>query len=165
MGYHLRDVIAKPEHQHGVGSEEAYLDHARRFLLRHGLRPALVREVAERPHAYVSGGAWVVKCGCGNAPSAHPGGEPGWPRPIAVCLECGAVTRPIFPKDWAAAEEALLERPDPSTRHFFPHKDHAAWVGETKAQTVAYLRKENADQGETIERDRRRFPRHREDGA
>lgn len=162
MSYHLRHVIAKPIHQHGVDSEEAYLLYARRFLLRHGLRPSMVREVTERPPAYVSGGCWVVKCGCGNAPSAHPGGEPGWPRPIAVCLDCGAVYRPVFPKDGATAEELLLERPDPGSRHFFPHKDCAAWVGEGKAQTCAYLRAENAKEAATIARDRTRFPRHDE---
>lgn len=164
MGYHLRHVVAKPPHQHGVDSEAAYLDHARRFLLRHGLRPALVREVSERPPAYVSGGAWVVKCGCGNAPSAHPGGEPGWPKPVAVCLECGAVYRPVFPKDWAVAEEILLERPDPATRHFFPHEDCAAWVGEDRAQTCAYLRAENKREAATIARDRARFGHLDRDG-
>lgn len=160
----MRRVIGKPEQAHGVRSEAAYVDHARRFLLRHGIPPSRMREASERPPAYVSGGWWVCKCPCGNAPQAHPGGEPGWPEPVAVCLECGLIFRPVFPKDWKQAEAALLERPDPGTRHYFPHKDAAAWVGEDKAQTVAYLRRENKDQAAAIAHDRRRLG-HPDDGG
>lgn len=158
MSHHLRHAIAKPPEQHGVGSEAAYLAHARAFLLRLGIPPGRMRAVPGPSRAYVSGGAWVVKCGCGNAPSAHPGGAPGWPRPIAVCLECGAVHEAVvFPADWAAAEAVLLERPDPATRHYFPHRELAAWVGEDKAQTVAHLRRENAARADDIARDARRL--------
>lgn len=160
MSYHVRHCIGKPQQAHGVDSEAAYLLHAKRFLLRHGIPPSVMTEATERPPAYVSGGWWVVKCPCGNAPAAHPGGEPGWPRPIAVCLECGAIYRPTFPKDHAEAEAALLERPDPATRHYFPHEDCAAWVGEGKGQTVAYLRKENRDRAADLQRDRARFRPH-----
>ena len=144
----LRGAIGGPELVHGVASAGEYRDHARRFLARVGVPPdRWLRPVLPRP-AYVSGGCWLVKCDCGNAPSAHPGdGTDAWPEPIAVCLECGALHRPVFPADRALAEAALLERPDPASRNYFPHKDLAALVGEDRAQTVAYLRRENRARG------------------
>jgi hypothetical protein len=158
LSYHVRHVIGTPVQAHGVANEAAYLEHARRFLLRHGMPAALVKEVGLGLAAYVSGGWWVVKCPCGNAPAAHPGdGTDAWPRPIAICLECGSVYRPAFPRDWKAAEATLLERPDPATRHYFPGKDEAAWVGEDRGQTVAYLRRENEKNAAAIAQDRARL--------
>jgi hypothetical protein len=164
LSYQLRRVIGTPVQHHRVDSEAAYVSYAKKFLLRLGVPPQMVRESAERPHAYVSGGSWVVKCPCGNAPSAHPGdGTPAWPQPVAVCLECGAVYRPVFPADREEAEAALLARPDPATRHYFPHRSQAAWVGEAKGQTAAYLRSENTARSRDIKRDRSRFPHHTDD--
>lgn len=147
MDRQVVDRIGGPEVAHGVKSEADYLAFARGFLLRHGLRPGSMYESDTQPPAYVSGGWWVCKCPCGNAPSAHPGdGSEAWPRPVAVCFECGIVYRPVFPDDRAEAEAELLKRPV-SNRHYFPHKETAAWVGESRAQTVAYLRRENKARG------------------
>jgi hypothetical protein len=145
-----RAAIATPEHWYGVHSEAECVAHAKGFLVRLGVPPAAVRESGRMPHAYVSGGAWLVRCACqeGAVVSAHPGdGTAAWPRPVAVCLACGAILRPVFPADRAAAEAALLERPDPANRHFFPHEDQAAWVGERRGQTVADLKRENRARG------------------
>lgn len=92
----------------------------------------------QRLHAYVSGGWWVVKCTCGNAPAA----EHEWK--IAVCFECGAVHTPVFPRDRAEGEAALLKRENRHNRHWFPH---ASTHGQLGGEKVGDLHRENAVRG------------------
>lgn len=146
MDRQVTNRIGNPETAHAVESEAEYLQFARGFLLRMGMLPKAMYESDVRPPAYVSGGWWVCKCPCGNAPSAHPpDGTDAWPEPVAVCLECGIVYRPLFPEDWREAEAVLLERPV-ANRHYFPHAETAAWVG-SPAQSVASLQAENRARG------------------
>lgn len=136
MNHRLHDVIGTPVEMHQVASAEAYIQRAKEFLVAHGGRP-IIAESEQRPHAYVSHGVWVCQCVCGNGCSAHP--EWG----IAVCFECGALYRPIFPKDRAVGEAALVARPDQRTRNWFPHDEVARRHGLGKGETVASLEREN----------------------
>lgn len=139
--HRLRQRIGNPEIAHGVDSPEAYREHARVFLAKAGMVDVL-HEVAERPAAFVSDGRWVCGCACGNGPSAHP--EWG----LAICLECGAVLRPRFPRDWRVVETVLLERPEPHQRHHFPDDEVARAHGLERRERLANLRAENRTRGQ-----------------
>lgn len=65
--------------------------------------------------ALISGGKWLVRCVCGNAPSV----APEWR--LALCFECGAVYEDlVLPDAQPDITAALLERPSPSQRHWTP---------------------------------------------
>ena len=65
--------------------------------------------------ARVSAGSWVVDCLCGAGNAV----DPAWP--VAYCFGCGAVHAAVrFPADIDAITAALLQRPDPRTRHWTP---------------------------------------------
>ena len=140
MSHKLRTAIGDPTIVHGVASADDYRAHARSFLKALGVPPGeWLRPGGERP-AYVSGGCWVVRCGCGNAPSAsHAWG-------LAICLECGAEYVPVFPKDRARAEAVLLRRPL-EHRHYFP-PGAARHLGLAHdGETAAGLHRENRAHG------------------
>lgn len=138
--HRLRTQIGGPEVAHGVTSPEQYREHARQFLARLGVPPAeWLRPAGTRP-MYVSGGWSLVRCDCGNAPSA----SPEWK--LAICLECGAEYAVSLPRDWDQAERALLAR-DADHRHFFP-KAAAKHLGLAHdGETATGLHRENAKHG------------------
>jgi hypothetical protein len=140
--HRIRNKIGGPAEAHNVNSPEEYRAHARIFLKGLGVPPAeWLRPGGERP-AYVSGGWWVVRCDCGNAPSA----SPEWG--LAICLECGYEFAPVFPKDRAEAEAALLARPI-DHRHFFP-ANAAKHLGLAHdGETARGLHRENKAHGAT----------------
>lgn len=137
--YWLNNAIGRPEQAHGVRTEEEYRQRAMEFLARHGRLPVLKERDGDQPPAYVSEGRWVCDCDCGNGPSA----SPEWG--IAICFECGSIWRPIIPADHAEGEEALLQRPLPRYRHWFPDDVIARQRGRTRAETVNDLRRENRE--------------------
>lgn len=145
MSHKIRAAIGTAAEAHNLASAADYRELARVFVVRSGLGG--LHERSERPPAYVSAGRWVVDCPCGNGPAAHPGGAEGWPDPVAVCLECGAVYRPVFPRDREAGEAALLAREHPHQRHWFPHASVAARRGLARAETVRGLLAENKARG------------------
>lgn len=140
MAHWLRDVIGTPKELHGVESADAYIAKAKAFLVRHGQKPS-IREVAERPDAYISDGRWVCRCACGNGCAAHPEWE------IAVCFECGTLYRPVFPDGRQLAEAVLLARPHSHNRHYFPTDETARIHGIPKRETVLGLARENRARG------------------
>lgn len=129
MGRWLDNVIGTPVECLRVLSESDYRLWAKRVLSAHGA-VATLTESDEQPPAVVNDGRWVVRCACSNACIAHPGGAEGWLEPIAICAECGTVYRPVFPKNRAAAESALLARPDVRNRHWETHERLANLVTE-----------------------------------
>lgn len=101
----------------------------------------VVHESGQRPTAYVSDGRWVCDCSCGNSPSV----DPEWR--LAVCFRCGAIIRPLVPPDVGAAEAALLARPHPSLRHYFPgHKEARKW-GLPVRERAPDLERQNLENG------------------
>ena len=88
-------------------TEAEYADQQERFLK---IRRRMGVQV--QPHisgqiltAYVNGGVWLVRCGCGNSPAT----DPAWR--VAYCFECGArYTQVIFPVGLEAIEAVLLAR-------------------------------------------------------
>lgn len=129
----LRDRIGNPESVHRVTSPEAYVAWARATHVGLGGRTADVAESGLTLDAYVSDGRWVVRCPCGNGPSAHPEWR------IAACAECGAIHKARFPRDWARIEQALLARPYLRWRTCFPTKELAEAHGRATRDTVASL--------------------------
>jgi len=140
LSHKLRTAIGEPTIVHGVSSADEYRTYARAFLKAVGVPPnEWLRPMGERP-AYVSGGCWVVRCGCGNAPSA----SHAWS--LAVCLECGAEYTPLFPADRKRAEAVLLLRPV-QHRHYFP-KAAAHHLGLAHdGETARGLHRENLANG------------------
>lgn len=88
---------------------------------------------SETPTPFVSGGRWVVMCGCGNAPSY----DPDWR--LALCFECGASYERVPPPDRSDHGEAvLMARPAMTQRHWL--------VGETLRDLIA----ENIAHGDAV---------------
>ena len=103
--------IGTPLHQHNAETPGAYeiiqrlsfIDGKRKFPFLEWPEP---HEMSSELHAEINHGCWIVRCPCGNAPSAHPL----WC--LACCFECGAVYRHVVvPEDWRATEQVLLCRP------------------------------------------------------
>lgn len=126
-------IITGPLHAHGVRSGEEYLAKQRHHLgeLRQAYPAYTWREpwtAIARPQAFISGGRWVVMCGCGNAPSA----DVEWT--LAACFECGAIYYAFdVPTDRLEIEALLLARPEMRTRNWRP------------PETVAFLAAENVE--------------------
>jgi hypothetical protein len=142
----LSGTVSNPEHimtvrfhGHNVHTPAEY--RARALQVMHDTFVAMGRP--DRPRivkrgqlpAYVSGGAWVVKCGCGNSPRV----EPAWA--LAVCFECGAEYEAVMPDDWEEGEKALLAR-DLKHRHWFPV---AGMRPDHKGENARDLERENRD--------------------
>ena len=124
-------TIMGPLYVHGARTECEYADlQARAIAVGRAVRPALNWRdpwVVDSPQqAFVSGGKWLVRCSCRNAPSA----SIEWS--IARCFECGAVYTNIeWPDNAIEIERVLCLRPHPSNR---------AWIA---GETVDDLKDEN----------------------
>lgn len=116
-----------PRQVHMVDSPEAYRQMAREFGARTGLFIGLT-ENAGLAEAYVSHDRWVIDCVCGNGPSC----APDWPE--AVCLECGRVWTPVFPRSWIRIEATLTERTHVRTRNWHLGETVLDLEAETEAQ-------------------------------
>ena len=110
----MADPIYTPVQVHNATTPESYETLQRDAIARLRARwPARARELTvwasvDHPDVLVSGGKWVVRCVCGNAPSVHPDWR------TARCFECGAVyTDLVIPADRAGIEAALRPRPIP----------------------------------------------------
>lgn len=137
MGYQY--AIGRPQLMHRVDTPEAYRNHALANIVdewRRGGAPGKMpglRDVAERPPAYVSDGRWVCDCDCGNGVAV----APEWT--LGVCCSCGAVYRPIVPTNWQAVEIELLRAPKERHRHYFPDAKLAARYHLPRAHRLADL--------------------------
>lgn len=132
----LQNVIGGPKQAHAISTPDEYAARARAFLEARGQPPAL-SEATSQPTAYVNDGRWVCDCPrafCNNSPSV----SPDWG--IAICLECGTVSRPMLPAFPASVERILLARPDARMRHFRPQD----------GETIRDLLKENAAHGRPL---------------
>lgn len=128
-------VIGSPRTAHGVDSEKAYrLAQERALSILITLHPHLEArmpwstEQAAMP--FVSGGRWVLRCECKNAPSY----SPEWG--VARCFECGAVFRVNPPESWREIERVLLKRPEMRTRHWLPTETVETLIAENIAHGV-----------------------------
>ena len=132
--YDRLNVIATPEHIHGVLTAEEYEKiHKAHMQTLQRARPALQfpdpHDAESGAVVHVSGGKWVVYCECNNAPSAHP--EWG----VARCLDCGAVYRELkWPEHLKELQALLVQRPT-INRHWTP------------AETLEDVRDENKRRG------------------
>ena len=137
-------TIGRPDAIWYCRTPEEYVENVRRYRVESGRAAASGVEVYEsnlRPTAYVSDGRWVCDCSCGNSPSV----EPDWH--LAVCSTCGAILRPLVPPDVAAAEAALLARPHPNLRHYFPGSKEARKWGLRVRERAPDLERENVEHG------------------
>lgn len=115
------NAIMTPRHHHEVESPEDYKVAQRTFIAKNRARsPSLNWHdpwlcLDDQPVVYVSGGSWILKCGCGNAPSVHPAWR------LACCFECGAIYENLrLPPDAQQIEELLMRRSHPSLRNWVP---------------------------------------------
>lgn len=84
-----------------------------------------------KPTVFVSGGKWVVRCLCGNAPSV----DPEWR--MALCFECGAQYEGLdIPEEHREIAALLLRRPNVSNRHWSPPETVADLEAENRAHGV-----------------------------
>lgn len=151
----LQNVIGTPVEGLRVKSEDQYRAKALAIQKGLGVQPRLVETGKRRP-AYVSDGRWVLDCDCGNGCLAHPGdGSKAWPRSVAICTECGNVYTPRFPEERKAVEAALLVRPNPLNRHFFPDKTTARQRGFGRGEVLEDLERENTERGLSARKRRR----------
>lgn len=70
-----------------------------------------------KARAYVNFGRWVADCPteCGCALELKPG------MPLFACPECKVISHVEWPPDPDGIWEALLKRPAPKTRNWYPH--------------------------------------------
>lgn len=79
--------------------------------------------------AYINDGRWVASCSrCNSGIACSPG------RNENMCLECGSMYEIIFPSNWRAVENVLLERKMQNRNWHF-------------GETVAELKAENDKHG------------------
>jgi hypothetical protein len=84
---------------------------------------------AQNPPVYVGGGAWLVRCPCGDAPSVDPETR------IARCCYCGRVFRQlVMPADADAIETVLLRRPHVLRMNWHP----AETLDDLKQENIRY---------------------------
>lgn len=128
------DYIIGPAEGHahqGVKSPETYLKVQAAYLTINSSanvddavpHEATAEEVAAAGLPQVSFGQWVMRCGCGNAPSVSVAWD------LACCFECGAIYRGLsFPPDRAQIERVLVAR----------KRQHRNWEApETLADLIA----------------------------
>lgn len=92
--------------------------------------------------AYVNHGRWIVECPweCGSAKQLQPHDM------LFACSECHQITPVAWPSDPDGIWEALLERPVPRTRNWFPAGHPVAErIGAPVDQTPDELRKEQRE--------------------
>jgi hypothetical protein len=88
----------------------------------------------ENPAVYVGGGAWLVRCPCGDASSVDPETR------VARCCYCGRVfMNLVMPADAPGIEEVLLRR---------PHRLRMNWH---PAETLEDLKQENIRYGVDVD--------------
>lgn len=95
-----------------------------------------------RARAYVNFGRWVADCPmqCGCALELTPG------MMLFACPECKAINEIEWPSDPDGIWEALLKRPAPKTRNWFPSGHELAIRSRcAHGQTVAELDEETAE--------------------
>lgn len=99
----------------------------------------LIRATAR---AYVNHSRWISECpnGCGCALQLEPR------QTTFHCSECLAILPVDWPPDAQEIWDALMERPVPRTRNWFPAgHDLAVRANCPHGQTVAQLREETAE--------------------
>lgn len=101
--------------------------------------------ITSRARAYVNWGRWVADCpvNCGGALMLQPD------QGAFLCQECGTLSEVEWPKDPQGIWEALLQRPAPKFRNWFP-SGHALALkaGCPHGQTIAQLIEETAENAE-----------------
>lgn len=98
--------------------------------------------ITTRARAYVNFGRWVADCptGCGCALELTRG------LGVFACPECKALNPVEWPRDPDAIWEALLERPAPKNRNWFPENHELALRGGSPhGQTPQQLRDETQE--------------------
>jgi hypothetical protein len=103
--------------------QEQAAHHAKR-LSREGLVPHTVETPVA---AYVNDNRWLIDCECGSGNYTDP------TLKTAYCYGCGAVHANVtFPAaaDRVAIEEALIERPVPRTRNWYPSETVDTLIAE-----------------------------------
>jgi hypothetical protein len=126
--------IGRPLEAHSARDPQAYLERQARHIADMKIaRPDLAWRdpflSEERPLPFISGGRWVVMCGCGNAPSY----DPDWM--LALCFECGAAYQQLAPPaGWRQAEAMLMARPEMKMRHWIATES----LDELVAETIAH---------------------------
>lgn len=123
-------ACAREQHQ-GAATPAAYRASHAAWIAR-GIRRGMRYAVHDAPGevvAYVSANRWVCDCECGAGNAT----DPAWG--FACCFGCGAVHETVrFPPDRAEIERLLLQRPQVSTRHWFPQET----VRDLAAENVAH---------------------------
>lgn len=121
--------IGRPLEAHEAHSPNDYLRiQATEIKNKQRVRPSLkwrdpFISIAHCSPPLISGGRWVVVCGCGNAPSY----DPDWR--MACCLECGAIYLKVDPPaDWEEKERVVMARPVMGTRHARPDESLAELI-------------------------------------
>lgn len=128
-------TIGTPREAHGVDTVEKY------FALANSIRSKGMSVLPTRTwlpfrdvlHAVpeINCGRWIVRCECGNCPSASPEWD------LAICLECFAVYKDIeFPEDYRDLETILMERPKMLNRNWFPIETAADLLTQNIANGV-----------------------------
>jgi len=126
-----------PREQHRVNSVEKYLKAHRTAIAKkqHYGSQFVVHDEHAPIAAQIRGNAWVIQCECGAGNAT----DPQWQ--IACCFACGAVHRQVvFPKDAAAIEKVLLERPKVQNRHWMPGETVDDLIAENVAHGVRRMR-------------------------
>jgi hypothetical protein len=98
--------------------------------------------MTNQARAYVNHGRWIADCprDCGSALILQ-NGQGGY-----HCPECGHLTTVEWPADVEGITAALMERPIPKTRNWFPEGHTLALrAGCEHGQTVQQLRDETHD--------------------
>lgn len=101
--------------------------------------------ITNHARAYVNHGRWIADCpaDCGSARQLQPGEH------MYQCGECLLVCTVDWPDDADDIWEALMERPIPKFRNWFPHQhDLALRANLPHGQTPAELREETKDHQE-----------------
>ena len=106
-------------------------------------------------HAYVYSGEWVADCpreGCANVEYLYRATRMGGPRdsklPFFQCSYCGAQSTINWPRREHEIMSALIVRPVPNTRNWYP-KDHPVAINFRlpHGQSVKELQDENEEHG------------------
>lgn len=134
----MQVVLFGPWQVHGREAQtlDGYRMLQRRIVAQNG-RGTPWLHVGESPHAYVTGGKWVVDCRvCGNGPVVDVAAR------VALCCECGAIYEGVIVPDadvLRALEDVLSVRPVQArnSRH----------AGTLRHATIDELDRENQERG------------------